>query len=82
VAQAPDLILLDLHLPDLTGAEVLRRLRANPLTAATPVVIVSADATPAQIARLRRAGADIYLTKPLDVQEFLQVLDALLPEGA
>ncbi|MDQ2809651.1 MAG: ATP-binding protein, partial [Chloroflexota bacterium] len=50
VAQAPALILLDLHLPDLTGAEVLRRLRANPLTAATPVVIISADATPAQVA--------------------------------
>lgn len=80
--QAPDLILLDLQLPDLPGAEVLRRLRANPLTAATPVVIVSADATPAQMARLRRAGADIYLTKPLDVRQLLEVVDALLPEGS
>ena len=79
--QHPDLILLDLQLPDLSGLVVLDRLRAHPATAATPVVVVSADATPSQMERLRRGGAEIYLTKPLDVQQFLQVIDTLLPSA-
>ncbi|MDF1503736.1 PAS domain S-box protein [Roseisolibacter sp. H3M3-2] len=78
----PDLVLLDLHLPDIPGAEVLRRLRADPRTAAIPVVVVSADATPASLERLRRAGADAYLTKPLDVDEFLAVVQRHLPARA
>lgn len=71
----PDLILLDLHLPDLRGEEVLQRLMADPRTRQTPVVIVSADATPGTVERLTRAGAVAYLTKPLDVVEFLATLD-------
>ena len=63
----PDLILLDLHLPDMSGLEVLQRLRADPSTRDIPVVVTSADATPGQIERLRAAGADDYLTKPLDI---------------
>jgi CheY-like chemotaxis protein len=78
----PDLVLLDLHLPDLPGAEVLRRLRADPRTAHTPVVVVSADATPGSVERLRQAGADAYLTKPLDVDEFLRVVAQFLPAAA
>jgi CheY-like chemotaxis protein/anti-sigma regulatory factor (Ser/Thr protein kinase) len=74
----PDMILLDLHLPDLHGAEVLRRLKANPATAQTPVVIVSADATPGQIQRLLAAGAHAYLTKPLDVRQLLALVDDIL----
>ena len=74
----PDLILLDQHLPDLAGEEVLRRLQADPDTAAVPVVVVSADATAGQIQRLLAAGASHYLTKPLDVAEFLEVVDQLL----
>ncbi len=77
----PDLVLLDLHLPDVPGAEVLRRLRADPRTARTPVVVVSADATPGSVERLRQAGADAYLTKPLDVDEFLRVVGQFLPAG-
>jgi len=75
---APDLVLLDLHLPDIPGDEVLRRLRADPRTAAVPVVVISADATPKSIERLRAAGADAYLTKPLDVKLFLRTLERLL----
>jgi CheY-like chemotaxis protein/anti-sigma regulatory factor (Ser/Thr protein kinase) len=74
----PDLILLDLHLPDVPGAEVLRRLREDPVTAAIPVVIISADATGISQARLRAAGADQYLTKPLDLDEFLSTIDHFL----
>jgi PAS domain S-box-containing protein len=73
----PDLILLDLHLSDINGEEVLRRLRSDPQTADLPVVVVSADATASQIQRLLAAGATHYLTKPLDVAQLLEVLDGL-----
>ncbi|HLF76097.1 MAG TPA: ATP-binding protein [Dehalococcoidia bacterium] len=70
----PDLILLDLHLPDIMGLEVLQRLRADPATQDIPVVVTSADATPGQIERLRTAGADDYITKPLDIPRFAEVV--------
>lgn len=79
-ARVPDLILLDLHLPDTPGEEVLRRLREAPQTRAIPVVVISADAIPAQIERLLAAGAQAYLTKPLDVAQFLSILDQILQE--
>jgi CheY-like chemotaxis protein len=75
----PDLILLDLHLPDISGEEVLRRLRAEPRTASIPVVVITADATRSAVDRLRAAGADAYLTKPLDIDEFLETLQRFLP---
>ena len=79
----PDLVLLDLHLPDLPGEEVFRRLRADPATRAIPVVVLSADATPGRVDRLRAAGVADYLTKPLDIRQFLRVLDdALRPKPA
>ena len=77
----PDLILLDLHLPDTHGSEVLARLRQDEATAAIPVIVISADATPRQIERLRDAGADGYLTKPLNVAEFLRTVQTLLTGG-
>lgn len=71
----PSLILLDLHLPDVEGEQVLLRLREDPITASIPVVIVSADATPGQIQRLLASGATSYITKPIDVRELLDVFD-------
>ena len=71
----PSLILLDLHLPDMSGEEVLRRLRADPRTAATPVVVLSADATAGQVQRLRADGAADYLTKPFDIPRLLELID-------
>jgi PAS domain S-box-containing protein len=70
----PDLILLDLHLPDLHGREVLEQLKGDPATAPIPVVILSADASPAQLQRLCAAGAAGYLTKPIDVQSLLDTV--------
>jgi CheY-like chemotaxis protein/two-component sensor histidine kinase len=79
----PDVILLDLHLPDLPGEEVLKRLRAEPRTCAIPVVVLSADAMPGQIERLLAAGARAYLTKPLDVRRLREVVeDVTRPEAS
>jgi CheY-like chemotaxis protein len=76
----PDLVLLDLHLPDMPGGEVLRRLRTCPKTADLPVAILSADARPALTSRLLDQGARALLTKPLDVKELLALLDAIAAE--
>jgi PAS domain S-box-containing protein len=78
----PDLILLDLHLPDLPGEEVLRRLWSNPATRSLPVAVLSADATPAQRHRLLASGAVAYLTKPLNIASLLELIDQrLAPNG-
>jgi PAS domain S-box-containing protein len=74
----PDAILLDVHLPDVGGDEVVRLLRQDPRTADIPIVVVSADATAAQIRRLRKEGIRDYLTKPLKVSVFLDALDSVL----
>jgi signal transduction histidine kinase/ActR/RegA family two-component response regulator len=76
VRDIPDLILLDLHLQDLHGNQVLKELRAEPATAAIPVVVLSADATPGVVRRLLADGALAYLTKPLDLTEFGDMLDS------
>jgi signal transduction histidine kinase/CheY-like chemotaxis protein len=71
----PDLILLDLHLPDMSGEEVLRTLREDPATSAIPVVMISADATSSTAKRLLEAGARSYLTKPLDMRRFVRLVE-------
>ena len=76
----PDVIFLDLHLPDIPGAEVLRELKAGP-TKDIPVVVLSADASPHQIERLLAAGASRYLVKPIQVTELLHILDETLDPG-
>lgn len=76
----PDLVLLDLNLPDISGAEVLSTMRDDVSTRDIPVVIISADATRHQIDRLMEAGARAYMTKPLDVKRFLDVVDESLED--
>lgn len=73
--ERPNLILLDLHLPDMSGEEVLRRLWSDPATRPLPVAVLSADATPAQRQRLLASGAVAYLTKPLDITHLLRLID-------
>ncbi|MDL2339416.1 MAG: ATP-binding protein, partial [Pseudomonadota bacterium] len=79
-AHRPDVVLLDMHLPDINGLELLRHLKLDPSTRAIPVVAVSADALPAQIEDALMAGAHRYLTKPVSVAELLSVLDDLLSQ--
>jgi PAS domain S-box-containing protein len=80
----PDVIFLDLHLPDVSGREVLRLLRTDRLDRNVPVVIVSADASPGQIKSMRAEGAYAYLTKPIDFEEMFDLLDEILvaPAGS
>ncbi|HUJ23010.1 MAG TPA: ATP-binding protein [Bryobacteraceae bacterium] len=76
----PELILLDLHLPDISGEEVLQGLRQHPDLQHIPVIVISADATRGRIERLLSMGVVDYLPKPLDVKKFLQLLDTALNE--
>jgi CheY-like chemotaxis protein len=77
----PDVVLLDLHLPDMSGDDVVRELWQDAATRAIPVVVVTADATPGTAVRLKAAGAVGVLTKPIDVRGVLGVLDSLLGDG-
>ncbi|HMO47316.1 MAG TPA: response regulator [Rubrivivax sp.] len=76
--QRPDLILLDIQLPGIDGYEVLRRLRDDAATRDIPVIAVSANALPADVARGRAAGFDDYLTKPIDQQVLMAALQRVL----
>lgn len=76
----PDIILLDINLPDMNGNEVLAVLQAHEATRDIPVLAVSADATPANIEAALAAGFRHYLTKPLDVKEFVHVVKTTLAQ--
>ncbi len=76
-AESFDVVLLDIHLPDLEGADVLATLRADPATREVPIMILSADASSAQIERMRALGATSYLTKPVDVVELVGRLEEI-----
>jgi CheY-like chemotaxis protein len=78
--QKPALILLDLHLPDSTGLEVLRLLRADSTTDDIPVVAITADARETKAEQFRSAGADHFLTKPIDVHLLLEIVSGVLEE--
>jgi len=75
----PDLILLDINLPGMDGFDALRRLRENPVTRDIPVVALTANAMIRDIERGMAAGFDAYLTKPIDVAEFFDMIDRCLP---
>ena len=74
----PDLILLDMHLPDLSGDDVLHRLKSHEATASIPVVVLSADVTPGRQSRALQAGARDFLSKPLDVAAFFACLNEVV----
>ena len=77
----PDLILLDLHLPDIQGEVILLQLKAEASTQNIPVIVISADATPGQIERLKANGAREYITKPINVPQILALVDLILSQN-
>jgi PAS domain S-box-containing protein len=77
-AHQPDVILMDINLPGISGIEALKILRDDPATEHIPVVALSANAMPRDIARGLEAGFISYLTKPIKVKEFMEALDAAL----
>ena len=78
----PGLVLLDVGLPDVSGVEVCRRLRLDPSTAATPIVMLTAAAQQEDVARGLAAGATVYLTKPFSPVRLLSLVEQLLPDLA
>jgi PAS domain S-box-containing protein len=77
-AYLPEVILMDINLPGLSGIGALRVLRADPATAHIPIIALSANAVPRDIQRALEAGFFDYLTKPIKVDQFMDVLDAAL----
>ena len=80
-ANQPDVILMDINLPGISGIEALKILRDDPATAHIPVVALSANAMPRDIEKGIAAGFFSYLTKPIKVKEFMEALDAALGSG-
>ncbi|MCC2956858.1 response regulator [Massilia sp. IC2-477] len=79
-AHLPEIILMDLNLPGMSGIEVLKQLRADPLTATIPVIALTANAMPRDIERGMAAGFTRYLTKPIDIDKFTEAINSTLAQ--
>lgn len=79
--QKPQLILLDLSLPDMNGFQVLKTLQSNPITRNTPIVAVSADALGATIERALKGGCVAYITKPINFQELRNIVEQVVAQS-
>ena len=73
-ALQPDLVLMDINLPGMSGEDALRDLRRHPATAAVPVIAVSADAMSEDVARYKAAGFQAYVTKPFNIAELIGLI--------
>ncbi|MBX6314074.1 MAG: response regulator [Isosphaeraceae bacterium] len=81
-SEAPDLILTDLALPGLPGWEVVRRLKADPATAAIPIVALTAQAMRSDCERAMALGCNGFITEPIDIERFEETIRAYLPAGS
>jgi len=78
--QVPDLVLMDIQLPGISGMEVLKRLRDDPVTRSIPVIAVTASAMQQNQREILAAGFDGYLPKPININDFLKTVRAKLDE--
>jgi len=79
--KAPDLVLMDIQLPDMNGAEALKQLRGDPRTSAIPVLAVSASVMPEELNLILASGFDGFQSKPIKVAEFLEAVATALARG-
>jgi two-component system, cell cycle response regulator DivK len=79
-AEAPDLILMDVQLPKMSGLEATRRLRADPQTAAIPIVVITSYALSGDAEKAKDAGATAYLAKPYSPRDLLAKIREIVPE--
>ncbi|MFA5976108.1 MAG: response regulator [Elusimicrobiota bacterium] len=80
--QKPDLVILDVMMPKIDGWELCRRLRADPKTHTTPIIMLTACSQDIEQLRGWESGADEYLTKPWDAEKLMQAITRLLPSAA
>jgi two-component system chemotaxis response regulator CheY len=73
-----DIVFADINMPEMTGTELVRHMKADPTLASTPVVIVSSEQSQARIDELKASGARAYLTKPFRPEQFREVVENLL----
>ena len=76
----PELVLMDIHLPGISGIEALQQLRANPATASIPVIAVTASVMASDRRRITDAGFDAYLSKPINLREFVDTVRRVIGE--
>ena len=79
--ELPDLILMDIQLPKLSGLEATRQLRADPKTAHIPIIVITSFALSGDSEKAKDAGASAYLAKPYSPRELLQMIRNLAPEN-
>jgi len=81
IDKKPDLVLMDIQLPGINGIEALRQVRADPGCARIPVVAFTASVTPTDRSQISAAGFDGFLSKPINLKEFLETVKHLLEAG-
>jgi two-component system, cell cycle response regulator DivK len=80
-AHRPDLVLMDIQLPDIDGIEALRQIRADPALDAMPVLAVSASVMPEELRQIAASGFDAYVTKPIALKDFMATVRRFLEHG-
>ena len=80
-AERPDLVLMDIQLPGISGIEALKRLREDPATAGIPVAALTASVTQGDRSKITEAGFDAFLGKPINLKEFLETVARLAGQG-
>jgi two-component system cell cycle response regulator DivK len=81
IDKRPDLVLMDIQLPDIDGIEALRRIRAEAALDAVPVLAVSASVMPDEQQKIVTSGFDAFITKPINLKQFLDTVQRFLAEG-